>query len=192
MSRTNRQASRWASRSLGICRTAPKSRSKATIRVKLDKPQSEHNWSAFGWIATKLPSGKARFETECRPMIQGLKARARIMRYELTDHEWTAIKPMLPNKPRGVPRVNDRRVLKWHLLGVAIRSAVARSARSIDPDFKRDSSLSASRLSCASPAVSASRTGSPLVSTTACILLVNPPRDRPMDCLRFRMMQAPC
>jgi transposase len=33
------------------------------------------------------------------------------MRYELADHEWTAIKPMLPNKPRGVPRVNDRRVL---------------------------------------------------------------------------------
>jgi transposase len=33
------------------------------------------------------------------------------MRYELTDHEWIAIKPMLPNKPRGVPRVNDRRVL---------------------------------------------------------------------------------
>jgi transposase len=33
------------------------------------------------------------------------------MRYELTDHEWASIKPMLPNKPRGVPRVNDRRVL---------------------------------------------------------------------------------
>ena len=33
------------------------------------------------------------------------------MRYELTDAEWTAIKPMLPNKSRGVPRVNDRRVL---------------------------------------------------------------------------------
>jgi hypothetical protein len=33
------------------------------------------------------------------------------MRYELTDDEWTAIKAMLPNKPRGVPRVNDRRVL---------------------------------------------------------------------------------
>jgi transposase len=33
------------------------------------------------------------------------------MRYELTDKEWTAINPMLPNKPRGVPRVNDRRVL---------------------------------------------------------------------------------
>ena len=33
------------------------------------------------------------------------------MRYELTDDEWTAIRPVLPNKPRGVPRVNDRRVL---------------------------------------------------------------------------------
>src|SRR5215470_5210766 len=33
------------------------------------------------------------------------------MRYELSDHEWATIRPMLPNKTRGVPRVNDRRVL---------------------------------------------------------------------------------
>ena len=33
------------------------------------------------------------------------------MRYELADNEWSAIRPMLPNNPRGVPRVNDRRVL---------------------------------------------------------------------------------
>jgi transposase len=33
------------------------------------------------------------------------------MRYELADYEWVAIQPMLPNKPRGVPRVNDRRAL---------------------------------------------------------------------------------
>ena len=33
------------------------------------------------------------------------------MRYELSDFEWAAIKPLLPNKSRGVPRVNDRRVL---------------------------------------------------------------------------------
>jgi transposase len=33
------------------------------------------------------------------------------MRYELADYEWTTIKPMLLNKPRGVRRVNDRRVL---------------------------------------------------------------------------------
>ncbi|MBW9073045.1 IS5 family transposase (plasmid) [Agrobacterium tumefaciens] len=32
-------------------------------------------------------------------------------RYELTDHEWSIISSLLPNKPRGVPRVDDRRVL---------------------------------------------------------------------------------
>ena len=47
------------------------------------------------------------------------------MRYELADYEWTAIRPMLPNKPRGVPRVNDRRVLNGHLLGSPIRSTLA-------------------------------------------------------------------
>src|SRR3974390_401105 len=44
-------------------------------------------------------------------VIQASEPELRIMRYELTDREWTAIKPMLPNKPRGVRRVNDRRVL---------------------------------------------------------------------------------
>lgn len=33
------------------------------------------------------------------------------MRCELSDYEWTAIKPMLANKPRGVRRVNNRRGL---------------------------------------------------------------------------------
>ena len=33
------------------------------------------------------------------------------MCYELGDYEWTAIKPMLPNRPRSVRRVNDRCVL---------------------------------------------------------------------------------
>ena len=32
-------------------------------------------------------------------------------RYALTDAEWKAIEPHLPNKPRGLPRVDDRRVL---------------------------------------------------------------------------------
>ncbi|WP_157672635.1 IS5 family transposase, partial [Chelatococcus daeguensis] len=32
-------------------------------------------------------------------------------RYDLTDFEWEAIRPHLPNKSRGVPRVDDRRVL---------------------------------------------------------------------------------
>jgi transposase len=37
--------------------------------------------------------------------------KARIMRSELTDDEWSTVKSVLPNKPRGVPRVNERRVL---------------------------------------------------------------------------------
>jgi transposase len=39
-------------------------------------------------------------------------------RYELTDFEWSIIAPLLPNKPRGVPRADDRRVLNgiyWRL-----------------------------------------------------------------------------
>ncbi len=33
------------------------------------------------------------------------------MRYDLTDFEWLVIQPLLPNKSRGVKRVDDRRVL---------------------------------------------------------------------------------
>jgi transposase len=33
------------------------------------------------------------------------------MRYELSDYDWSVIRPMLPNKPRGIPRVDDRRIL---------------------------------------------------------------------------------
>ena len=32
-------------------------------------------------------------------------------RYEITDFEWSVIQPLLPNKPRGVPRADDRKVL---------------------------------------------------------------------------------
>jgi len=32
------------------------------------------------------------------------------MRYELTDYEGAAVRPLLPNKPPGVPRVDGRRV----------------------------------------------------------------------------------
>jgi transposase len=39
-------------------------------------------------------------------------------RYEITDFEWSILEPLLPNKPRGVPRVDDRKVLNgiyWRL-----------------------------------------------------------------------------
>jgi transposase len=32
-------------------------------------------------------------------------------RYELSDFEWSIIEPLLPNKPRGMPRSDDRKVL---------------------------------------------------------------------------------
>ena len=32
-------------------------------------------------------------------------------RHELADKEWSAIQPLLPTKLRGVPRVDDRRVI---------------------------------------------------------------------------------
>jgi transposase len=32
-------------------------------------------------------------------------------RFDLTDREWALIAPLLPNKPRGVARADDRRVL---------------------------------------------------------------------------------
>src|ERR1700730_10729727 len=50
-------------------------------------------------------------EPTCLRSFKPPKSRGRIMRYELTDNEWTAIRPMPPDKPRGVPLVNDRRVL---------------------------------------------------------------------------------
>jgi transposase len=34
-----------------------------------------------------------------------------VARFDLTDTEWSVIAPLLPNKPRGVPRKDDRRFL---------------------------------------------------------------------------------
>jgi transposase len=51
------------------------------------------------------------------------------IRHELSDdYEGTATKPMLPNKPRSVRRVNDRRVLNG-IFGF-LRSGVAGAAQS--------------------------------------------------------------
>ncbi len=44
-------------------------------------------------------------------LIQRRQGRRTLSRYELTEFEWRVIEPLLPNKPRGVPRVDDRRVL---------------------------------------------------------------------------------
>ena len=51
-------------------------------------------------------------------------------RYDLADFEWCVIEPLPPNKPRGVPRVDDRRVLNsilW-MLAQARRGGTCGSA----------------------------------------------------------------
>lgn len=39
-------------------------------------------------------------------------------RFDLTDRERAVVQPLLPNKPRGVARVDDRRVVNriFHIL----------------------------------------------------------------------------
>jgi len=60
-----------------------------------------------------------------------------MVRYDLTEFEWRTIQPLLPNKPRGVPRVDDRRGLNgifWVLRSGSprqtCRSAMVRRRRS--------------------------------------------------------------
>jgi hypothetical protein len=73
------------------------------------------------------------------------------MRYELSDYEWTAIKPMLPNKPRGVPRVNDRRVLSLKVpdIDTLFPPTPNRQRRdrlaAVPPEFARSIMLSGTR-----------------------------------------------
>lgn len=59
--------------------------------------RSEHN---------NATPGHLRFAVDriAPAVIQASKPEPRIMRYELTDYEWTAIKPFLPNKPRRSAR----------------------------------------------------------------------------------------
>ena len=51
-------------------------------------------------------------------------------RYDLSEAEWRLIEPLLPNKPRGVARVDDRRVINgiFYVLRTARRGAICPSA----------------------------------------------------------------
>ena len=55
------------------------------------------------------------------------------MRYQLSESEGSIIRPMLPNKSRGVPRVDDRRTLDGIFWVLKMGCALARFARA-EPD----------------------------------------------------------
>ena len=55
------------------------------------------------------------------------------MRYELSEHEWGVVGPMLPNKLRGIPRVDDRRVLNGIVWVLRSGAPWARSAEGLRP-----------------------------------------------------------
>src|SRR5262249_50558993 len=67
-----------------------------------------------------------------------------------------------------------------------------RSASNIAPDFRSDSSSVKSRLSWASPVVSARRLGFPLVPPQPCFLVVTPPLARPFCLVSPPAAQPPC
>ena len=54
-------------------------------------------------------------------------------RYDRTEFEWKTIQPLLPNKPRGLPRVDDRRVLNGIFRVSPVRLAVGRCAGALWP-----------------------------------------------------------
>ena len=71
-----------------------------------------------------------------------------------------ALDPSIANIER-----TRRQLVEEGVAAVLIRARHRGDVSSIIPNFRRERSLPASRLSCASPVVSASRTGRPLVST---------------------------
>ncbi len=50
-------------------------------------------------------------------------------RFDLTDFEWSVIQPLLPQKSRGVPRGNERRVLNGIFWRLRTGGAVGRQFR---------------------------------------------------------------
>ena len=64
-------------------------------------------------------------------------------RYDITDAEWSVIQPVLPQKSRGVLRVDARRVLNGIFGGAghALANAARNSAYPNFPDFPIQLSL---------------------------------------------------
>jgi transposase len=63
-----------------------------------------------GFVVSKSDPRRQK-PSELNWLSNGVVISSRLGRYDLTEFEWNVIKPLLPNKARGVPRVDDRRVL---------------------------------------------------------------------------------
>src|SRR3974390_3188216 len=64
----------------------------------------------YGLSRVRYHTHKRGSEIE-RTVIQASQRSLIMARFDLSDFEWSVIEPLLPDKPRGVPRVDDRRVL---------------------------------------------------------------------------------
>ena len=74
-----------------------------------------------------------RLKSECRiPACPHFYGRTVDHLEDLPYGEWAGIEP--PIKLRGTPRANDRHVPRCHLLGLAIWSTLARSAKAFGPN----------------------------------------------------------
>src|SRR4029077_18342694 len=98
------------------------------LTVKTSKAQNEHMFSGLP-PAADLRLGARGYEGAClievsyRPHLKSPNWYSDHA-LRLTDYEWPARRPMLPNKPHGARPVRP----KTALLGVAVRRTVARYA----------------------------------------------------------------
>ena len=69
-----------------------------------------------------IPGTVVRVAGNCKGVIQAPELEPRIVRYELSDYEWAAIKPFFPTKPRAV----ERPACALYSIFWALRSGVPR------------------------------------------------------------------